>query len=109
MGEVSDPALRLTITLNWILTAILMLQFWTYRAPLTVEVNQTSERKRVRKDSLMYCVSHIGSSRCLTDLVGDQLERSINMSKVQSLTALSSMTERSGFASFPSLRRSGSF
>lgn len=29
--EVEDPALRATVTLNWVLWASLMLQFWIYR------------------------------------------------------------------------------
>jgi len=105
--EVDDAALRFTISLNWSLTLVLLLQFWVYRSPPPTQVEQTLtvQHEALTQAPMKYVshLGHIGSSRCLTDLVGAELGRGMPP-RVQSLTLPQRPKPWSNLQSFGSFR-----
>jgi len=111
--EVDDLPLRLTMSINWLLTAILVGQFWVYKPweNVAVTVKQSAderaeigdeerfnERRRpsqvatiALKHSVAY-LSTVGSARCLTELVQVETVVQYSMAGMPNLGSLPSMS-----------------
>lgn len=124
--EVEDVALRATVAVNWGLTAILMTQFWVYRPvkqaepaygeevvqDLPDEISVESQFDRITSAvsvaSIVDCMSKVGSSRCITDLLCDQRLED-RLPNVRTLPAFQVVHSVGSFSTFRQFRRMDSF
>jgi len=132
--EVEDNMLRLTIGLNWLLTGVLMLQFWIY-APSKSEATQVASKStmvvqvimpmpwdvsvhsspeaaparsfeslRNRSGTFVQVLSKIGSHACLSEFVGDDGFEE-PLAKVKSFSNFPMVRSMTSFPSFSDISR----